>query len=61
VAFFFDERGRLELIRVVESTGHEELDQAAARVAGVIHFSVNQLGDPPACWATVLPVTFTTR
>ena len=60
-AFLFDEEGRLESIGLVEGTGHPELDEAAMRVADLIRFSETRLGDPPACWVSVFPISFVTR
>lgn len=53
--------GVTQRLMVGTSSGHEELDQAALRVASSIEFTpaLNQ-DDPVDVWI-VLPITFTTR
>jgi TonB family protein len=61
VWFFVEETGEIGRLMVNESSGHEELDDAALRVAASIQFTpaLND-GDPVPVWIS-LPITFTTR
>lgn len=58
VYFFIDEEGRVQDYRIDESSGHQALDDAALRVAGVFRFrpALNR-DDPTAVWVQ-FPITF---
>jgi len=59
--FFIDDTGSLENVLVAESSGFEQLDQAALRVADVFEFSPALNRDEVvAVWIQV-PITFTTN
>ncbi len=59
--FFIDNTGSLENVLVAETSGHEQLDEAAMRVASVFEFSPALNRDERvAVWIQV-PITFTTN
>ncbi len=59
--FFIDESGRVQDYRVHESSGHNALDEAARRVAGVFEFSAAMNRDQRVPVWIQIPITFTTR
>jgi TonB family protein len=61
VWFFIDETGRVQRVRLNESSGHDALDEAALRVGLRIEFTPAQNGDKPVPVWISLPITFTTR
>jgi TonB family protein len=61
VWFYIDAEGVTQRLMVGSSSGHEELDQAALRVASAIEFTAALDGDEPVPVWIVLPITFTTR
>ena len=58
VYFFIDENGRVDQVRLDQSSGHQALDDAALQVAGVYEFTPAQNdGDPVPVWVS-FPITF---
>ena len=60
VWIFIDETGSVVSTRMAESSGHEELDEAALRVAERMEFTPAYNGDEPVSVWVVIPVTFAT-
>ncbi|MFC1662342.1 energy transducer TonB, partial [Gemmatimonadota bacterium] len=61
VWLFIDETGTVQRLQVAESSGHEALDDAALRVAGVAEFTpAENEGSPVPVWIS-LPFTFRVR
>ncbi|MGH7476847.1 MAG: energy transducer TonB [Longimicrobiales bacterium] len=61
VWFFIDESGRVVNTQLVESSGHDALDQAALRVADVMQFSPALNRDRKVPVWVQLPIVFRTR
>jgi protein TonB len=61
VWFYIDERGQLQGTRLFQSSGHEELDEAALRVADRIRFSPALNGDRNVPVWIQFPLTFRVR
>ena len=61
VAVLVAESGKVDLVQILESSGHPELDQAAMRVAMQFEFTRYQSEDRPICWGIGLPISFATR
>jgi TonB family protein len=61
VWFHLDETGRVTATRIMETSGHEGLDEAALRVANTMEFepAVNR-GEPVAVWVA-FPIRFEVR
>ena len=56
-----DKRGRVQEVQVLESSGYQELDRAALRVARIARLEpAMQDGEAVAVWIK-LPITFTSR
>ena len=61
VYFFINAEGEVERTRLDQSSGHEALDQAALRVAGVYRFEPALNGDEPVPVWVSFPISFQTR
>ena len=61
VWFYLDETGKIQRLLVNEGSGHQELDDAALRVATSIRFTPAMNRDEPVPVWISLPITFTTR
>lgn len=61
VWFFIDEGGRVRSTRIQESSGFEDLDQAALRVADAMRFSPAYNMDRPVPVWVAIPITFEAR
>ena len=60
VWFFIDENGKVKKHQVKESSGHDALDQAALKVAGIMQFSPALNRDQHVPVWVALPVSFST-
>ncbi len=58
VYFFINEEGRVEQVRLNESSGHPALDEAALNVAGVYEFGPAMNGDEAVPVWVSFPITF---
>ena len=61
VRFFIDEKGIVQKTRLLESSGHPQLDVAALAMAGLIEFTpAMNKGETVPVWIS-LPITFEAR
>jgi TonB family protein len=58
---YVDADGRVQDIRVHETSGHQAIDQAALRVAAEMEFTAARNRDAPVPVWMQIPITFTTR
>ena len=61
VWFFIDPAGEVRDVRVQESSGHSQLDEAAIRVAASFRFTPARNGEKPVPVWVAFPITFQTR
>lgn len=61
VWFYIDENGRVQDTRLVESSGHPQLDEAALAVADIMTFSPALNRDKQVAVWVQFPITFTVR
>jgi protein TonB len=59
--FFIDENGRVQDTRIQQSSGHEQLDQAALRVADIMEFTPALNRDKKVPVWVAFPITFQVR
>jgi len=59
--FFINDQGVTEQVLVAQSSGHQQLDDAAVRVAGVFQFTPALNRDQRVPVWIQIPITFTTR
>lgn len=61
VWFFIDAEGVVQRLQINESSGRQEIDDAALKVAGIFEFTPGLNRDEPVPVWISLPITFTTR
>ena len=59
--FFIDENGRVQDTRIQQSSGHDQLDQAALRVANIMQFTPALNRDKKVPVWVAIPITFQVR
>ncbi len=59
--FFIDENGRVQDTRIQESSGHQQLDEAALRVADIMRFTAALNRDKKVPVWVAFPITFQVR